>query len=101
MLVLFKRGKSWLEDAHYCTEKCRLQSVLCCMQFCSSLSYLLIYCVSCDRYIKRTEINIMFLCRLSEVREKISHLTDEMRQLDADMEEHQGIVFSKHENTLI
>uniref|UniRef100_A0A673I727 IF rod domain-containing protein n=1 Tax=Sinocyclocheilus rhinocerous TaxID=307959 RepID=A0A673I727_9TELE len=29
--------------------------------------------------------------QLSEVREKISHLTEEMRQLDADMEEHQGI----------
>uniref|UniRef100_A0A8C1DG13 Intraflagellar transport 74 n=1 Tax=Cyprinus carpio carpio TaxID=630221 RepID=A0A8C1DG13_CYPCA len=28
--------------------------------------------------------------QLSEVREKISHLTEEMRQLDADMEEHQG-----------
>uniref|UniRef100_A0A8C2BTF0 Intraflagellar transport 74 n=1 Tax=Cyprinus carpio TaxID=7962 RepID=A0A8C2BTF0_CYPCA len=27
--------------------------------------------------------------QLSEVREKISHLTEEMRQLDADMEEHQ------------
>ncbi|KAK9975469.1 hypothetical protein ABG768_023508 [Culter alburnus] len=28
--------------------------------------------------------------QLSEIREKISHLTEEMRQLDADMEEHQG-----------
>ncbi|KAF4113987.1 intraflagellar transport protein 74 homolog [Onychostoma macrolepis] len=28
--------------------------------------------------------------QLSEVREKISYLTEEMRQLDADMEEHQG-----------
>ncbi|XP_042579287.1 intraflagellar transport protein 74 homolog isoform X2 [Cyprinus carpio] len=28
--------------------------------------------------------------QLSKVREKISHLTEEMRQLDADMEEHQG-----------
>ncbi|XP_067295911.1 intraflagellar transport protein 74 homolog isoform X2 [Pseudorasbora parva] len=28
--------------------------------------------------------------QLTELREKISHLTEEMRQLDADMEEHQG-----------
>lgn len=28
--------------------------------------------------------------QLSELREKISHLSEEMRQLDADMEEHQG-----------
>uniref|UniRef100_A0A9J7XR76 Intraflagellar transport 74 n=2 Tax=Cyprinus carpio TaxID=7962 RepID=A0A9J7XR76_CYPCA len=35
--------------------------------------------------------NLYQIYLLSEVREKISHLTEEMRQLDADMEEHQGL----------
>uniref|UniRef100_A0A9J8B431 Intraflagellar transport 74 n=1 Tax=Cyprinus carpio carpio TaxID=630221 RepID=A0A9J8B431_CYPCA len=43
-----------------------------------------------NQEIASMERHILFLCRLSEVREKISHLTEEMRQLDADMEEHQG-----------
>uniref|UniRef100_A0A8C2BTU0 Intraflagellar transport 74 n=1 Tax=Cyprinus carpio TaxID=7962 RepID=A0A8C2BTU0_CYPCA len=39
--------------------------------------------------------------QLSEVREKISHLTEEMRQLDADMEEHQGAENKSQEQQLI
>uniref|UniRef100_A0A8C1VM23 Intraflagellar transport 74 n=1 Tax=Cyprinus carpio TaxID=7962 RepID=A0A8C1VM23_CYPCA len=49
------------------------------------------YCTENSHVLFAIFISVYQIYLLSEVREKISHLTEEMRQLDADMEEHQGL----------